>query len=160
MRLREIPIDERSILDAMLQDYLGELAVFTPIERDDSGYLYPYLDFYWQEPDRCPYFIEAADRVVGFILVRQEPDPDRAGMIHEIAEMYVQPAARRQKLGANAVQAIWQRNPGRWRIGVMKENKAAESFWRSLISHEDSNYTFEQDNKDEMGFFFLDASLP
>lgn len=55
--LREALPDDREQVEQLLADYLFEF--------DGRTEPYPYLDLYWEEPERLPFLIEADGEVVG-----------------------------------------------------------------------------------------------
>ncbi len=121
---------EKITIANLLQPYIAELSQF-PDENPDyqdeqSIYLYPYLDAYWQEDSRYPYLLYADDQLAGFTLVRKE------GELWEIAEFYVSPGFRRRGAGMAYATEIFRRHPGLWRIKFNKQNTPSQQLWKKL----------------------------
>jgi GNAT superfamily N-acetyltransferase len=93
--LREVMPAERDVLERLLGEYLFEF--------DGTTEPYPYLDLYWEEPERRPFLIEADRRSVGLCLIRERGDG------WSIAEFWVQPNLRRFGVGRTAIEAVAER---------------------------------------------------
>ena len=48
---------DRDIIASLLQEYLQEMSEYTAVPSDEDGFVYPFLDFYWREPDRHPFLV-------------------------------------------------------------------------------------------------------
>ena len=80
--VRSAKEDEKDILYNLLQLYLHDFSEFSPQETDGRGrFTYPYLDHYWQDPQRFPFIIYVERNIAGFALVRTEDDPDTGDVI-------------------------------------------------------------------------------
>lgn len=127
-------LGEKPILAELMQAYLAGFAEFEDVEQDADGrYHYPYLAFYWEDPNRYPFLFRDCDQVVGFALCRFDIDPVSGRESMEVAEFYVDPQHRRQGLGREAATRLWDLFPGRWVARVLKSNKNAIPFWRTII---------------------------
>jgi predicted acetyltransferase len=120
--LREALPEERDRLERMLAEYLFEF--------DGRSEPYPYLDLYWEEPERLPFLIEVDREVVGLCLVRRRDDG------WSIAEFWVQPSKRRVGVGRLAVEAVAQlgRSAGARYLEakVHPDNAEALPFWLAV----------------------------
>ena len=119
VRLREAQPDDRGRVGQLLEDYLFEF--------DSTTEPYPYLDAYWDEPERLPFLIEADDDVVGLCLIRREAEG------WSIAEFSVIPNKRRGGVGRKAVEALAARarseNVAYLEAKVHPDNTGALPFW-------------------------------
>ena len=142
VKLAPASSDQRCWIRAELQSYLGELSQFAAIEKNTEGqYDYPYLDYYWREPDRHPFIISLDDEAAGFLLVREDMDPADGTSLTEIAELYILPAFRQRSVASTAIKEVLGYFPGNWRAAVLRTNDVAYSFWRQLISALDPEFT-------------------
>jgi len=120
--LREAQLDDRPVLERLLADYLFEF--------DGRTEPYPYLDAYWEEPERRPFLIEADGEIVGLCLIRRRADG------WGIAEFSVTPAQRRGGVGALAVEelATRARSEGATYLEakVHPDNHPALQFWLAV----------------------------
>lgn len=120
--LREAQLDDRPVLEPLLADYLFEF--------DGRTEPYPYLDAYWEEPERLPLLIEADGEVVGLCLIRRHAEG------WGIAEFTVTPTRRRGGVGAAAVDelAMRARSEGAAYLEakVHPDNRGALPFWLAV----------------------------
>ncbi len=162
IEIRSAKKSERDIIYNLMQDYLHEFSAFSDVEKDSDGlYQYPYLDFYWGDPNRFPFLIRTTDDqqensagilhrgsssvtdsgnsemssgiIAGFALLRSEFDPLTGIPGMEVSEFFVLPAYRNQGIGNAAAVKLWDQFPGQWTVRVMKANKAALPFWQHAI---------------------------
>jgi len=117
--LREAQPDDSALLERLLADYLFEF--------DGRTEPYPYLDAYWEEPERLPLLIEADGEIAGLCLIRRRVEG------WSIAEFSVVPSRRRARLGAAAVDelATLARSEGAdyLEAKVHPDNQEALPFW-------------------------------
>ena len=138
VQLKEASAEQKSILERLMQLYMYD---FSEIDDRDVNQInqqglfeYKYLDSYWSESDRFPFLIYADDRIAGFALVGSHPvlSEDKGGKV--IAEFFVMRKYRRRGIGKKAAFHIFDKFAGRWEVGQMVANVAAQGFWRSIIS--------------------------
>ena len=142
MALQIVDVSKKGLLDLLIQDYLGELSAYNDdIQSVDGRFQYSYLDAYWQDTARDPYFIFSENQLAGFLLIRQDHDPRNGRSLMEVAELYITKDHRRRSIGGQALKKIWQHHSGYWRVCVLASNKPAYCFWQSLIHAADSDYS-------------------
>ncbi len=130
-----IKINDKKLLIDMLYEYQREIFGDNPEE-------YKYLDSYWQESDRYPYFIQVDSKNIGFALVNSYNliiDGDKS-----IAEFYIQKDERGNGVGKEAARQIFNLFPFKWEIRQLTQNTNAHKFWLKVISE------FTQDNFKEV----------
>ena len=126
---------EKDILDNLLQLYLHDFSEFSSQETDSRGrFTYPYLDHYWQDPQRFPFIIYVESNIAGFALVRREEDPDTGEPITEMTEFFILRMFRNRGIGNKAAVKLWNSFQGKWRVQVLNKNKRAYPFWKNAIS--------------------------
>ncbi len=126
---------DKARLGELLQEYLAEFATFEHIEQhDDGSYVYPYFDHYWEDPNRYPFLFRQGDAPAGFALLRFDIDPATGRESMEMAEFYIRPDFRRSGAGRAAATQLWELFPGRWIVRVLKSNKNAYPFWKTVIA--------------------------
>jgi GNAT superfamily N-acetyltransferase len=117
--LRKAQREDRQRLRRLLAEYLFEF--------DGRTEPYPYLDAYWEEPDRLPLLIEADGAVCGLCLIRRRDSG------WSIAEFYVRPSRRRGGVGRAAVDALAARARSEGaaflEAKVHPNNREALPFW-------------------------------
>ena len=112
----------------LLADYLLELSTY-----GDVNLAYPFFDAYWQIGScRWPYLVQNNDKLVGFALVNKW-SPSGRGTDFAMAEFYIAPEARGQRIGLNAAKAVLLQHPGVWELSVMALNASAQRFWPKVL---------------------------
>jgi len=123
-------IEEKQVIRNLLQPYLDELSHFPDQDADykdeDGIYYHPYLDAYWRERERYSYLLYSDHTISGFALVRQEHE------LWEMAEFYVLPEFRRHGLALTCATDIFNKHPGKWKIGYNKHNQPSRALWQKL----------------------------
>lgn len=133
LEIERAGIQQRELLRSLLNMYLHEMTAFDDIEFGDDGNLsYPYFSCYWVEPERHPFLIRVKGKVAGFVLVR-DIESFKGGSIHTIAEFFVLQMYRRLGIGEEIARMVFDAFPGQWQIAVQEENKAARSFWKTVV---------------------------
>ena len=130
----EASIDQKPIFERLMQLYLHDLGEFDNTDVNEVGlFSYPYLDSYWNEPDRCPFLIYCDGRVAGLALVNRHSVAFKQGEAHSIAEFFVIRKYRGLGVGRRAAVHIFDRFPGKWEVGQMQRNVVSQQFWRKVI---------------------------
>ena len=145
----EIKKEEKNILKQMLELYNYEISVFTKKDLDKDGYFgYPYLDNYFVEERRYPYFIMVDGNYGGFVLVHNHCEILKDEDAHTIGEFFVLKKYREKGIGRYVANTIFTRLKGQWEIKFLKKNLIAYKFWESIILDYTDNYNFLNiDNK-------------
>ncbi len=151
--VRSAKKSESAELDVLMQAYLAELAQFSrDLQPDEDGrYQYPYLPAYWQDPNRYPFLFRVKDTLAGFALCRFDIDPVNGQRYMELAEFYITPDFRRQRLGQKAANALWELFPGYWEVRVMAANTPALPFWQQAITSYTGGKFSEQEKQELIG---------
>lgn len=146
IRLVPATADQRPLIANLIQLYLYDMTESMPFPVGADGrFDYDFLDRFW----RFPYLIHAADEIAGFALIIDACPLTGRTPCWFMAEFFVLRAYRRRGLGQGALEAILQRHPGDWHIGVPLANLPALAFWgralapRQPIQHE---IAFDGDN--------------
>ncbi len=121
---------DKSVLARLLELEAHDLSEYEEALRVNAhGFFgYPYLDHYWAEHDRFPYFIRVGAALVGLCLVRTLEDRI------EMAEFFVLRSHRRDGVGAAAAAQVFSLHPGPWQVEHAVNNGPAASFWKRVIS--------------------------
>ena len=123
----EASANDHSVFERLLELYRYDFSVFDGADVDARGvYGYPYLDWYWVEPERHAFLVRVDGRVAGFALVR-------AGDPHDMAEFFVMRKYRRDGTGTRVARNVFARFPGNWQVRQLRTNEPAQRFWRRAI---------------------------
>jgi predicted acetyltransferase len=138
VNISEARVEEKTIIQNLMQYYLYEFSEISDLELDDKGrYPYKFLECYWSEDGRHPYLITVDGKLAGFALLRRgtyfphATSADLQGML--VAEFFVLRDLRRQGIGTRSAVNLFERFPGRWEIGQQASNLPGQAFWRTVI---------------------------
>jgi predicted acetyltransferase len=151
MDVQIVPVeqDQKSVLRQLLELYLYDFSEYDDGELNEHGrYGYEYLDHYWTEEGRHPFFIRvAADgggadgvpedggpgKLAGFVLVSSHSfvleDPEA----RSISEFFVMRKYRRRGVGRQAAVQVFDRFPGQWEVDQHGGNRPSYLFWEAVI---------------------------
>ncbi len=132
VELEPVAIGEKEVLRQLMELYQYD---FSEIDGTDVNALgrfgYRWLDHYWTEPGRHPFFIRANGRLAGFALVRARDDDPAVD--REVAEFFVMRRYRRHGVGARAAELLWAFFGGAWSLNVLRRNPGAMAFWEKAV---------------------------
>jgi len=132
--LRPVPIDEREILANLLEKFEYEFSQYNGQGVNKLGlYGYPYLDFYWTEEGRWPYFIEVDGKLAGFSMVNSRAF-EGTETDFKLAEFFVLYAYRRFGVGKQAFFKTLALHKGRWQLAYLPKNTGSMFFWNNTVS--------------------------
>lgn len=138
--LRKITKNEKDILNNLLVEYLLEL-----LPNDHPQY--KFLDRYWLEKDRYPFFIYFESNMVGFVLLNRVHSIPQHPIPYSIAEFYIKPKFRKKGIGKSAAIQCFNRFPGNWEVQIFSNNIAGIHFWRKTIGQFTAHQYKEQEDK-------------
>lgn len=156
--LEPVPYAKKPVLRQLLELYSYDFTEYLGMDISEQGYYgYPFLDHYWTEQDRTPYFIRVEGRLAGFVLVHRKCMVCQHPEAHSIAEFFVLKKYRRQGVGTLAAQQVIGKHPGWWEVLWLVENKEAGRFWRTTLApyrtYESAGYLAIHE-KDKRGIIF------
>ena len=139
--LSEVPAADKSVLRQLMELYCYDFSEYDGLDVNAHGfYGYEYLDHYWIEAGRQPFFIKVDGNLAGFVLVSDYCHELVAeGSAHSIAEFFVMRKYRRQGVGRIAARAAFDRFPGRWVVMQHKCNVPSLYFWERVIGEYTGN---------------------
>lgn len=101
--LVRVKLEEKSILSNLLEKYLYEFSRWTNEDiREDGLYGYQYLDCYWTEANRFPYFVKVDGKIAGFILVNDYPEVPNLETDFCMSEFFILLKYRKKGYGREA----------------------------------------------------------
>jgi GrpB-like predicted nucleotidyltransferase (UPF0157 family)/predicted acetyltransferase len=128
--LEMVSEEDKAVLANLLQLYRHDLSEVRSYELSEHGtFIYRFLDHYWSDPSRDPFFIRHGGRLAGFALARVRDDG-----VREVAEFFVARAHRRAGVGRAAARALLQRWSGSWELFHDDANSAAAKFWACVVA--------------------------
>ena len=136
IEILEVHYDQKSVLQHLLELYHYDLSEIDGDELDEFGlYGYKYLDLYWTEEKRIPFFIKADGKYTGFVLINAYHLGFHSANANtrSIAEFFVMRKYRRKGIGAYVAKTIFDHYPGPWEVRQTATNGVAQTFWRKVI---------------------------
>src|SRR5688572_15490607 len=124
VEIEPVAFAEKEVLRQMMELYQYDFSEVDGTDLDAHGrYGYRWLDHYWTEQGRHPFFIRANGRLAGFVLVRARADDPAVDQ--EVAEFFVLRRYRGHGVGRRAAEAVWTRFGGAWSLNVLRRNTGA-----------------------------------
>ena len=148
VELKTATIDQKNILNNLMEKYLYEFSQYDMIPFDETGlYSDPHIDDYFTNNDRIPYLIYADGKLAGLALINQHAECP-APLDWAVAEFFIAYQYRRQGVGTSVMKMLFERHRGIWQIKYHSKNKGSEIFW-TKIADEASGGKFEIMRGDE-----------
>ncbi|MCK5132023.1 MAG: GNAT family N-acetyltransferase [Candidatus Sabulitectum sp.] len=133
--LKKVPFEDKQVLMNLLELYQYDFSEFDKGDVNSHGlYGYRYLDHYWTESGRHPFFIMVEDKLAGFVLVNDFCYLCKPGEARAISEFFVMKKYRRMGVGETAARTLFEMFPGKWEIVQHPENKPSMEFWVKVVS--------------------------
>ncbi|MCM3783523.1 GNAT family N-acetyltransferase [Neobacillus mesonae] len=134
--IQEVEYEQKSILRNLLELYKYDGSEFDPEDDINANglYEYKYLDHYWTEDGRYPFFIMVNDKLAGFALIRTMGINELNQTFYSMAEFFVMKRYRNLSVGQTAAHVLFHRFAGLWKVAQIEENTPAQAFWRKVIS--------------------------
>ena len=122
----------------MLELYQHDLSDIWDQDLDLHGEYGYALDRYWDTEGHHAFVAAAEGRYAGFALVNQAVRIGTDG--YWMDQFFVLKKYRRHGVGRVLAKAVFAALPGRWEVGQMPQNQAAQAFWRKVVGE----YTVER----------------
>src|SRR5215510_950075 len=88
--IEPIKKEEKEILKNLLEKYGYEFSQYNNMDVNDLGlYGYDYLDCYWYDKNRYPFFIKVDNKIAGFIMINDYPELKRITLDYSISEFFI-----------------------------------------------------------------------
>ncbi len=129
-----VQCEEKEILRNLLEKYDYEFSQYDQRDVNALGlYGYNWLDCYWTEKNRYPFFIKVNGALAGFVMVNDHPEVEHEPMDYSIAEFFVMYKYRRMGLGVWAAHTVFDRFRGRWQVKRHPHNVTSVRFWDKAV---------------------------
>lgn len=140
---------EKTVLRQLLAYYYYDFSEYLHTDVNDHGmFEYHYLDLYWVESGRDPYFVKMNGKYAGFVLISKHFCVLEDPLGNSIAEFFIMRKYRGKGLGRKVALEIFDRYPGSWEVSILMVNEKALRFWNKLVI-EYTNGQFERVQLDE-----------
>jgi len=147
---------EKEILRNLFEKYDYEFSQYNKIDVNELGlYGYDYLDSYWNEKNRFPYFIKVDNKLAGFIMV----DDYLINYLIKglqtnwsMSNFFVMYKYRNKGIGAFCVNSMFDKHNGKWGIMYHPNNIISKNFWNKVVGeYTKGKYEIIKDKK-EVGY--------
>ena len=144
IELVKVKETEKSILHQLVELYNYDFSEYDQADVNAHGlYGYTYLDQYWTEESRHPFFIKVDGKLAGFVLVNEYCYVLKAAGARSIAEFFVMRKYRRMGVGRVVAREIFAKFPGKWEVIQCGTNIPSINFWEKVVG-EYTNGSFER----------------
>lgn len=125
---------KKSVLRQLIELYEYDFSEFNDRDVNEYGlYDYKYLDHYWTDADRHPYFIMVDNRYAGFALINNHCYLLKDDQAYSVAEFFIMRKYRRKGIGMDSAQQIFNLFKGNWEVLQHGNNDPSKYFWRKVI---------------------------
>jgi predicted acetyltransferase len=142
VKIEIIPVveEEKQILSHLIELYEYDFSEYGDSDVNKLGlYGYSYLDYYWTEERRHPYFIVVDGNLAGFVLVCDYCYVLKNSNANLIAEFFVMKKYRKHGVGSYAAKYIFDLFKGSWELTINPYNPISQKFWTKVISEYTKN---------------------
>lgn len=137
MELLRVSSEKKIILRNLIELYQYDMSQFEDESDNDVNeyglFDYKYLDHYWTEDGRHPFFVMVSGKLAGFVLVREITVSDDLPKF-SIAEFFILRKYRRQGIGKEVAYKTFEMFKGIWSVSWLEKNSLAKTFWTRTIS--------------------------
>jgi predicted acetyltransferase len=142
--------EEKSVLRQLLELYAYDFSEYDGADVNKHGlYGYTYLDHYWTEAARYPFFIKVDGQLAGLVFVSDYRYVETDPATRSISEFFVMRKYRNQGVGKTIAFQIFDKFPGKWEVFQHQENEPSQRFWEAVIgAYTQKNYQKAQVTKD------------
>ncbi|HET7862839.1 MAG TPA: GNAT family N-acetyltransferase [Burkholderiaceae bacterium] len=123
--------EDRLPIRRMLELYQHDLSDIWDQDLDSHGEYGYALDHYWAAEGCHAFVATMAGRYAGVALVNQAVRVGVEGLWMD--QFFVLRKYRRHGVGRLLARSVFESLPGRWEVGQMPQNLAAQAFWRTVI---------------------------
>lgn len=145
MELIKVSFEKKMILRNLMELYQYDMSQFEDDSENDVNenglFDYMYLDHYWTEEGRFPFFIMKSGKLAGFVLVRYlTATSDCKSPKFSIAEFFILRKYRGQGVGKEVAHKVFEMFKGAWIVSWLEKNLPAKTFWtKAIIEYSNGN---------------------
>ena len=132
--LVEVQESEKSVLRQLIELYSYDFSEFDGADVSEHGfYGYTYLDHYWTEDARHPFFIRVDGKLAGFVLISDYAYVLETGQARSVSEFFVMRKYRHKGIGRKVAFQVFEKFPGKWEVIQHEHNLPSIRFWKKVI---------------------------
>jgi predicted acetyltransferase len=108
--------EEKEILKNLLEKYNYEFSQYNGLDINNFGlYGHDYLDNYWTENNRFPFFIKVNSKLAGFVMINNYLEI-KVETNYTMSEFFIMYKYRRQGIGKYVVDYVLNKFKGKWQL--------------------------------------------
>ena len=132
-----------------MEKYDYEFSQYDNRDVNDLGlYGYDYLDNYWTDESRYPFFIKVDNKLAGFIMVNDYHEVNY-NTNYSMAEFFVMYKYRRLGIGKYSVKYVLNKFKGKWQLKFHPKNEVSKSFWiKTIEEYTQGKYEIIKNNQE------------
>ncbi|OAJ75345.1 acetyltransferase [Brevibacillus sp. SKDU10] len=147
IELVKVSLQQKMILRHLIELYQYDFSEFDHADVNEHGlYDYLFLDHYWTESARIPFFVKVDEKYAGFVLLRKIRSQEIE--YYSIAEFFIMRKYRKRGIGRKVAFRLFHQFQGEWEISQIEQNISAQKFWRTLIS-EYTNHNYQEFRRED-----------
>jgi predicted acetyltransferase len=128
VNLHRVKLPHKPVLANLIQFYRYDFSGIRSLDLTAHGtFSYLWLDNYFTEAGRYPFFIWDGEKLAGFALMR------RIDGVNHLSEFFVMKAHRRRGVGRLAAIRLFRMYPGDWSLEMDHNNDRARKFWSQVL---------------------------
>lgn len=148
--IERVVFDKKPVFFNLMQLYLYDSSEYDGWDISEQGYFrYGYIDHYWTEQGRHPFFIRVDGKLAGLAMIRTVFGDTSAQDYYSMAEFFVMRKFRGRGVAKAAATMLLDMFAGNWHVGQTSGNKQAQAFWRKLIAEYTNGAFSEEELPDE-----------
>ena len=136
MEIEIIPVekDQKEILRNLLEKYEYDFSQYNQRDVNDLGLFgYDYLDNYWTEQNRFPFFIKVNCKLAGFVMVNDYHEVE-LDTNYTMSEFFIMYKYRQKGVGKYVTNYIFNKFKGKWQLTYLPSNETAKIFWNKIVN--------------------------
>lgn len=135
VELIKVEVKDKEILNNLLEKYLYEFSQYEKTDIDENGlYNYEWIDYYFTEKNRFPYFIKVNNHLAGFALISDYPEVPEESTTYCLSEFFILYKYRCKGYGKEAVFQVLNKHRGKWQLKCHPGNIVSTIFWEKVIN--------------------------
>jgi len=129
IELIEVEEKQKSVLAHLIELYEYDFSEFNDRDVNEFGlYGYKYLDHYWTDANRHPFFVVIDGSYAGFVLVSSHSYLRKNDQVKSISEFFIMRKYRRKGIGEEAASQIFNKFKGNWEVLQHGKNDPSKYF--------------------------------
>ena len=154
LKIKKISSAKDKDFSHLQQIYEKEFAPITSYKVNQDGLFdQDFLISTWSKHGYEIYLLEIKEEAVGFAVVNLASMIDLDTNTRDIAEFFVMPQLRNQRIGSKFAQEIFKLYPGQWEVRQLESLTKARKFWlRAIQNINPKNFCEENNNPKWQGY--------